>query len=136
MSGIAYAGYSLYAKRFRRKESGLIGQEGAEKVDGARLRVKAIVLIGLIALMNCGGGIMLLYGASQIPASALFPAVTGGTIVLTSIAGKVFFKEKITPLLATGLVLSLIGTILICSLGHIIFKGVFHESVWAEGILT
>lgn len=72
----------------------------------------ALTLLATIALINCGGGILMMNGAKTLPASVQFPMVTGGTIVLTSFAGWIFYKEKINLALGIGLALTLIGTVL------------------------
>ena len=56
-----------------------------------------ILLAALIAASAVMGGLSYLFqlmGASHLPATALYPMVTGGTIVLTALAGRVCFKEK------------------------------------------
>lgn len=53
-----------------------------------------------------------LIGAKEIPATVLYPLVTGGNVIFSSIAGKVFFKEKFGKLQIISITLCFIGTFL------------------------
>ena len=53
-----------------------------------------------------------LIGARTLPATALYPMVTGGAIIFSAIAGRVFFKEKLSRQQLWGIGLSFIGTLL------------------------
>lgn len=55
---------------------------------------------------------MQLIGASSLPASVMFPIVTGGTVILSSVAGSVVFREKLSSKQWAGIVLCFIGTVL------------------------
>jgi drug/metabolite transporter (DMT)-like permease len=74
--------------------------------------VRPAGLIVLISLIGGVGGIFLLNGAIKLPASVLYPTVTGGSIVLTSLSGRIFFGEKLTPRLVACLAFTVIGTVL------------------------
>lgn len=50
--------------------------------------------------------------ASRLPASVLFPMITGGTIVFSALAGWLFFKEKPTKSILFGIALCVAGTCL------------------------
>ena len=51
-----------------------------------------------------------LIGAKDIPATVLYPLVTGGSIIFSALAEKVFFKEKLTNYQVASIVLCFIGT--------------------------
>ena len=75
--------------------------------------------MGLIAGIICasaacnGTSYMLqLIGAANVPASVLYPLVTGGMVVLSAVAGMVLFKEYPGKKTAIGLVLSFAATFL------------------------
>ena len=53
-----------------------------------------------------------LIGAKELPATVLYPIVTGGSIVLSALSGRVFFKEKLSGYQLASIVLCLIGTLL------------------------
>ena len=52
-----------------------------------------------------------LHTASILPASILFPFMTGGTIVLSSLSGVIFFKDKLPKRVIISIVLCFIGTL-------------------------
>ena len=75
------------------------------------------VLLVVIAAATSGISFLFqLMGAENLPASVLFPIVTGGSIICTAIAGRVFFKEKLTKPIILGLILCLLGTCLFLDL--------------------
>lgn len=51
-----------------------------------------------------------LVGAKNLPATVLYPIVTGGGIIFTAVSGRLFFREKLTPKLVTGVLLCFLGT--------------------------
>lgn len=53
-----------------------------------------------------------LYGAVTLDASVLYPMVTGGSIITSTIIGRIAYKEKISKLNILSIVLTLVGTIL------------------------
>lgn len=61
------------------------------------------------------GGISYLFqliGAINVPATVLYPLITGGTIVLSSLAGMIAFREKPTAAQWGGIILCVIGSCL------------------------
>jgi multidrug transporter EmrE-like cation transporter len=53
-----------------------------------------------------------LFGAASLPATVLYPFVTGGSIVLSSLAGIIFFKDKLSKNVIASIILCFLGTIL------------------------
>lgn len=53
-----------------------------------------------------------LIGAKELPATVLYPIVTGGSIVFSALSGKVFFKEKLSSYQLTSIALCFVGTLL------------------------
>ena len=53
-----------------------------------------------------------LVGAANLPATVLFPFVTGGTMVFSALAGMIFFKERPSKRVLLGILLSFVGTLL------------------------
>ena len=71
--------------------------------------------LGMILGAAAIGGIsylLQLIGARTLPATALYPMVTGGAIIFSALAGRVFFKEKLSRQQLWGIGLSFIGTLL------------------------
>jgi drug/metabolite transporter (DMT)-like permease len=53
-----------------------------------------------------------LIGARELPATVLYPIVTGGSIAFSALSGKIFFKEKLSFYQIIGIALCLAGTLL------------------------
>ncbi len=53
-----------------------------------------------------------LESASKLPATVVYPFLTGGSIIFTAIAGLLFFREKISKKVLGGIVLCFIGTLM------------------------
>lgn len=51
-----------------------------------------------------------LVSASKLPASVLYPMITGGTIIISSLFGAVFFKEKLSKTQLASIILCFAGT--------------------------
>ena len=73
-----------------------------------------LILVTLALLSSIVGGVssvLQLEGAKYIDASLLYPFITGGSIVLSSLAGWIFFKEKATKNMIISVVLAFVGTL-------------------------
>ena len=88
----------------------LITERGSAKLS---LFPKKTVLI-IAASAGIGGlsYMLQLAGAVDLPATVLYPLITGGSIIFTAIASKVIFKKKITKKQVISIVLCLAGTLL------------------------
>lgn len=71
-----------------------------------------IHLVSISAVIGIVGSFCMLRGAIYLPATVLYPIVTGGVIILNSLGGCVFYKEKLTKQTIIGIVLCFIGTLL------------------------
>ncbi len=72
-------------------------------------------IAGCVALSAACSGtsyLLQLIGAANVPASVLYPLVTGGMVVLSAGAGMLFFKEFPDKKTAAGLLLSFAATFL------------------------
>lgn len=52
-----------------------------------------------------------LIGASHLPATVLYPMITGGSVVLTALAGRILFKQKLSVPATFGIVLCFAATL-------------------------
>lgn len=68
------------------------------------------LLITLSALLSGLSYIMQLNGAKNLPATVLYPMITGGTIIFSSFAGIIFFGEKISKRLVLSIAICFAGT--------------------------
>lgn len=76
---------------------------------------RGIVVIPLIALSALIGGVaylLQLYGAIDLPATVLYPFVTGGSIIFSTLAGAILFKDKLNTKLVVSVLLCFIGTVM------------------------
>lgn len=73
-----------------------------------------LTLFIIIASAVVGGVsyLMQLWGAMSLPASVLYPFITGGSIVASTLCGVIFFKDKLSKNLVISIFLCFIGTIL------------------------
>ncbi|MBR4961120.1 MAG: hypothetical protein IKY52_09505 [Clostridia bacterium] len=69
-------------------------------------------IIGVSAACNGTSYMLQLIGAANVPASVLYPMVTGGMMVLSAVAGMVFFREFPDKKTAVGLLLAFAATFL------------------------
>jgi|GEM_PF-303655 len=91
-------------------------QEAVKTEERARLIPASKGVIALIIAANavCNGisYTLQLVSASHLPASVLYPMVTGGSVVLSAAAGRIFFGEKPDRITLFGLILSFAATFL------------------------
>lgn len=69
------------------------------------LIIAAAALIGGVSYM------FQLMGAKELPATVLYPLVTGGSIIFSALSGLVFFREKITKMQIISICLCFAGTL-------------------------
>ena len=77
-------------------------------------KTKIAPFIIIIASAAVGGTsyLLQLFGAASLPSTVLYPFVTGGSIVLSSLVGIIFFKDKLSKALIASIILCFLGTIL------------------------
>lgn len=71
-----------------------------------------LFLIIASALASGVSSLLQLLGAKTLPATVLYPFITGGSIVASSLAGVLFFKEKLSKNLIVGIILCFVSTLL------------------------
>ena len=73
----------------------------------------SVIAITLISALASGTSYMLqLTGAEKLPASVLYPFITGGSIVMASLTGAIFFKEKLSKRMVMCVIICFVGTFL------------------------
>ena len=75
----------------------------------------AFIPLVIIALSAVAGGVsylLQLNGAMALPASVLYPFITGGGIVMSSLAGVIVFGDKLSKNVVVSIVLCFFGTVL------------------------
>ena len=71
----------------------------------------SLPFIACSALVGGLSYLLQLIGAKELPATVLYPIVTGGSIIFSAFSGKIFFKETITRRQWISIGLCLIGTL-------------------------
>lgn len=104
------------------KPSDDIVAENAATISGAadaaakKATRKSICKVLLIVLSSAVVGgvsyLLQLKGAQKLPAGVIYPFITGGSIVFSTIAGAVFFREKLSKKLVFGVALCFVGTLM------------------------
>lgn len=69
-----------------------------------------VFLIVLSTLLSGLSYILQLNGAKNLPATVLYPLITGGTIIFSSLTGIIFFKEQISKRLIFSIIICFAGT--------------------------
>ena len=64
------------------------------------------------AIIGAASYFLQLIGAANLPASVLYPMVTGGSIIFSAIAGVIIFKEQLSRRQIISITLCFIGTLL------------------------
>lgn len=110
-SGIGYLFIRIGNKS--KNESTAPEKQAAEKSASSILAKLPLPIIIAANSVFSGVSYMLqLVGATNVPASMLYPLITGGSVVLSALAGYVFFHEKPNRNTAIGLLLSFAATFL------------------------
>ena len=75
-------------------------------------KLRTLLLVPLYSAIGTISSLLQLEGAKNLPASVLYPMITGGTIILTGVFALLFFGEKLSKRGWVGIVLCLAGTCL------------------------
>lgn len=89
----------------------IIKNRNAEQNTRINNKPKAISIIAAAAVASGLSFMLQLKGASELPATVLYPFVTGGSIVFSAVIGGIVFKEKFSLRLILSVALCFIGTI-------------------------
>lgn len=83
--------------------------ENNEKIS---LKIPVMIIIILASVCSNVSYLFQLMGAKDVPATVLYPLVTGGSIILTTLCGAIFLKEKPDKRQIIGIIICFIGTCL------------------------
>ena len=78
-----------------------------------KLPVKSV--IGFIVLASLADGLtymLQLIGATKLPATVLYPFVTGGSVIFTSLAGVIVFREKLSQRQLIAIAVCFVATLM------------------------
>lgn len=94
---------------------GIIWVFARRKGENGELRPLRSEVLPIIAASAVVGGvsyILQLLSARSLPATVLYPFITGGSIVFSTLAGWMIFKDKLSKQLVSGIILCVIGTVM------------------------
>ena len=83
----------------------------SEKGNG-KIGFGGYLLIASSAVISGVSFFLQLLGAVNLPATVLYPILTGGTMILSALAGVVLFRDKLTKNNVIGLIFCFVGTLL------------------------
>ena len=72
-----------------------------------------MIIIALAAAVGGGSFMLQLLGAKALPATVLYPFITGGSIVFSSVADVIIFKDKLSIKLVISIIVCFVGTLLL-----------------------
>lgn len=101
-SGIGRCLFSLAALVLRKQRT---------QVPSLKSKLSLWVIVGA-AIISALSYLLQLNGARVLPASVLYPFITGGSIIFSAIAGRVFFQEHTSRRRLGCIILCIIGTLL------------------------
>lgn len=84
--------------------------EGDVKIKCGRGVIALIITAN--AVCNGVSYMLQLVSAGKLPASVMYPMMTGGSVVLTALAGLIFFREKPDKISLAGIILAFAATFL------------------------
>lgn len=83
-----------------------------ENGESRPLRGEVLPIIAASAVVGGVSYILQLLSARSLPATVLYPFITGGSIVFSTLAGWLIFKDKLSKQLVLGIILCVIGTVM------------------------
>lgn len=99
----------LFAKK---KDSDMVESDAAENELNKSVGKITIQIIAASAIVGGVSFLMQLLGAESLPATVLYPFLTGGSIVFSTLIGRIVFKEMLSKKLILSVVLCFAGTIM------------------------
>ena len=79
----------------------------------SKIGIKPLCIITLSTAFSGAAFLLQLLSASFLPATVLYPFLTGGSIIFSAIAGVVFFKDKLSKNIIFSIVLCFVGTLML-----------------------
>lgn len=112
--GVSAAGYVILTALVKVVLCGgiLLGSGLKKSEKSGKIKPKALVLTALSALISGLSYLLQLNSAAGLPATVVYPIVTGGSIVFTAVAGWLILKERPTKRFLLGVVICFAGTCL------------------------
>ncbi|MBI4634386.1 MAG: hypothetical protein HY742_10900 [Deltaproteobacteria bacterium] len=90
-----------------------IGAQTVVLAKPGRLRVSDMLLGGALGLTNVISNYGIIHALATLPGTVVFPTVSAGAIVLTSVCAAIIWKERYTGTAILGMVIASIALVLI-----------------------
>ena len=107
MTFVAYTGLG----RFLFSSVLLLCCKKGQKQQPVSLKRTVVLAVGSALIGGVSYGLQLM-GAKELPATVLYPLVTGGSIVFSAFSGMIFFREKLSRRQIISIILCVAGTLL------------------------
>ena len=91
-------------------KSGLLLKKPKQAKSEFKFKLLPIIIVLSYSILGTLSSVLQLEGAKNLPASMLYPMITGGNIALTGIFALVFFKERLSLRGWLSILLCCIGT--------------------------
>lgn len=101
----------IHFKQKDKKSTAAADNTEAVQINKTKI-LPVVAVIAAYALCNGISYTLQLLSAGNVPASVMYPIMTGGSVVLTAVAGFIFFREKPDKISLIGLILSFAATFL------------------------
>ena len=86
-----------------------IPKDKGEKTEKPMISIWGIALIFISAAVSGSSSVLQFFGAETIPATVLYPIITGGTIIFSAITSRIFFKEVLRKKDIVAIIICFIG---------------------------
>ncbi len=73
---------------------------------------KILLIFALVAIVDGASYLLQLNGAKELPATVLYPFITGGSIIFSAVFDLLIFKVKPTKKLLSSVIICFVGTLL------------------------
>lgn len=90
--------------------AGCLADKRTEKMQVGKVGILALMFFA--ALVSGLSYLIQLMGAKELPATVLYPFITGGSMIFSAVAGRIFFKEKFKRNIVISIALCFIGTLM------------------------
>ena len=105
--------YAVMRRKYpKQNNEGVVADSEVQNSSVQKNSVVLWLLIVSSAILNGISFYLQLVGAVHLPAVALYPMITGGTVIFTTLAGLFIFKEKLNIKSIVGILLTFAATIL------------------------
>ena len=93
------------------KDNDAVAHDTAPVISKSNFLITFMLIPVLTAIVGGASSVLQLTGAQTIDASMLYPIITGGSIVLSTLTGWIIFREKLSRNIWIGIASAFVGTL-------------------------